>query len=88
MFFMGNVCQSCGMPLSKDINGGGSEKNGIKSLEYCSHCYQNGEFVHPYLTLDQMKNKVQNKMSEMGIPKFLSYFFTRTIKKLKRWQHQ
>ncbi|MFD6511333.1 zinc ribbon domain-containing protein [Bacillus sp. NPDC060175] len=33
------VCQSCGMPLSKDELGGGTESNGSKSVKYCSHFY-------------------------------------------------
>jgi hypothetical protein len=33
------ACQSCGMPLSKDELGGGTEKDGRISTKYCSHCY-------------------------------------------------
>lgn len=37
-------CQSCGMPLSRDEQGGGSNADGSKSRVYCSHCYQGGRF--------------------------------------------
>jgi len=40
-------CQSCGMPMKRDEKGGGSNADGTKSMMYCSHCYQNGQFVLP-----------------------------------------
>jgi hypothetical protein len=78
-------CQSCGMPLSRDEQGGGTEINGDKSKKYCSHCYENGAFVMPDMTVDQMKDRVKQKMVEFGFPKFLAGLFTRNIHKLERW---
>lgn len=78
-------CQSCGMPLSKDEKGGGTEADGGKSTMYCSHCYQQGKFSLPNITADQMIYLVKGKMKEMHIPGFLAYFMTRNIPKLKRW---
>ena len=46
----GPYCQSCGMPLSKDEKGGGSEADGSKSAEFCSHCYAAGKFTEPEIT--------------------------------------
>lgn len=82
----GKCCQSCGMPLSKDIQGGGTEKNGAKSTLYCSHCYQDGEFTLPHITVDEMKSRVQQKMQEKGFPKFIAKFFSGCVTKLQRWQ--
>ncbi len=73
------------MPLSKDDLGGGTEKNGSKSVLFCSHCYQNGTFTQPDITADQMIDLAKGKLKEMHIPAFLSYFMTRNIPKLKRW---
>ena len=81
----GPYCQSCGMPLSKDKGGGGTEADGRKSLEYCSNCYQNGQFTQPDITLEQMIVRVKERMKEMHIPGFLAGFFTKDIPKLKRW---
>jgi hypothetical protein len=78
-------CQSCGMPLSKDEQGGGTEADGTRSLLYCSHCYDLGKFRLPDLTVDQMIERVKGKMKEMHVPGLLSFFFTRGIPKLKRW---
>ena len=40
-------CQSCGMPLKKSPNGGGSNADGSISKMYCAYCYENGKFVNP-----------------------------------------
>ncbi len=74
------------MPLSKDENGGGTEADGRKSGMYCSHCYQNGTFVPPDITLEQMQERVKGKIKEMGFPGFLAGFFTKNIPKLERWK--
>lgn len=79
-------CQSCGMPLSKDEKGGGTEVNGGKSKMYCSHCYENGEFTLPDITVEEMKERVKAKIVEFGMPKFLAGLFIRNIGNLERWQ--
>lgn len=79
-------CQSCGMPLSKDEHGGGTETDGSKSLIYCSHCYQGGNFTRPDITLDEMKSLVKGKIHEMGFPKILAGVFTMGMKNLERWK--
>jgi Putative zinc ribbon domain len=84
----GPYCQSCGMPLSKDSKGGGSEADGRISTEFCSHCYAGGRFTQPDLSVDQMKERVQAKMREMHIPGFLAKRFTKDIPTLKRWAGQ
>lgn len=81
----GPHCQSCGMPLSKDEHGGGTETDGSKSSDYCSHCYSSGTFTHPEMTVDQMVERVRGKMKEMHIPGFMAKSFTKDIPKLKRW---
>ncbi|NOV04505.1 zinc ribbon domain-containing protein [Paenibacillus planticolens] len=78
-------CQSCGMPLARDEQGGGTEKSGAKSKVYCSHCYQKGEFTQPDMTAPEMKELVKQKMVEFGFPRFLTGLFTRNIHKLQRW---
>ena len=82
------TCQSCGMPLSKDPKGGGTEANGALSTKYCSLCYQNGKFVEPHLTVDQMVTKVKKIMQEqMHIPGFLAGLFAKRTRKLERWKN-
>lgn len=78
-------CQSCGMPMKRDAQGGGSNADGSCSALYCSHCYQHGQFTLPDLTAVQMQARVREKMRDMRIPGFVAYFFVRGIPKLARW---
>ena len=82
----GPFCQSCGMPLSKDKKGGGAEKDGSISKEYCSKCYENGKFTNPDIAVDEIIVLVKGKLKEMHIPGFLANFFTKDIPSLKRWK--
>lgn len=79
-------CQSCGMPLKKDPHGGGTKKDGSKSKEYCSFCYQNGIFTAPDITAEQMQKLCVDKLKEMRFPRFIAWVFTRGIPKLERWK--
>jgi hypothetical protein len=79
-------CQSCGMPLKRDEERGGTEADGSRSALYCSHCYRQGRFVLPDLTVEQMQQRVRDKLTEIHIPGFLTGFFTRGIPKLERWR--
>ncbi len=81
----GPFCQSCGMPLSKDKQGGGTNADGSKSVEYCSRCFKDGKFLQPDLTLAQMQELVAGRMKEMHIPGFLAKGFVNDIAKLGRW---
>ena len=78
-------CQSCGMPMSRDSEGGGTNADGSKSTMYCSHCWAKGRFTMPDLTASQMQERVKGKMKEMGFPAFLSWIFMRNVPKLARW---
>lgn len=42
-------CQSCGMPLKKSPNGGGTNADGAISKVYCAYCYENGQYKQPEL---------------------------------------
>ena len=80
-------CQSCGMPLKKDPQGGGTNADGSTSQMYCSYCYENGVFKQPDWNVNQMRTFVKGKLKEMGFPGFLTGFFTMNIPKLERWKH-
>ena len=45
-------CQSCGMPMVLGVEYG-TEKDGSKSNDYCSYCYQNGKF-NDEMTMEEM----------------------------------
>ncbi len=78
-------CQSCGMPMSRDEKGGGTNADGSRSGKYCSHCYAYGQFTVKDITAEQMQRLVRQKLREHGIPGPLGWFLTRGIPKLERW---
>ena len=47
------ICQSCGMPLDKDPQKGGTNLDKSRSDKYCSFCFQDGKFVDDGITLQQ-----------------------------------
>ena len=84
------TCQSCGMPLNndknKDKNINGTEADGTLSELYCKHCYENGKFTLPDITVEEMRAKVTEKIISMKFPKIVAKFLTRNTHKLKRWK--
>lgn len=78
-------CQSCGMPLKRDPQGGGTNADGSKNRTYCSHCFTSGRFTLPDITAEEMQARVRDKLREHGIPRMFSWVFTRRIPKLARW---
>ena len=79
------VCQSCGMPMSKDPFKGGSNADGSKNTVYCSYCYQKGSFVGPTTAAEMQKFCIQ-KLKEMGVPRPIGWLMTRGIPGLSRWK--
>jgi hypothetical protein len=80
-------CQSCGYPLKKDKQGGGTEKDGSKSVKFCSMCYEKGQFLTPpeIDTAEKMQKFCMEQMRKAGMNRFLAWLGTRPIPKLERW---
>jgi hypothetical protein len=74
------------MPLNKDVRGGGSEKDGSLSKEYCSKCYHAGRFIDPDMTVRQMQELVVQRLKDMRFPGFIARRFSQKIPGLKRWK--
>ena len=83
---MGQRCQSCGMPLSKDPMGGGSEADGSLSATYCSICYRDGAFVHQGVTAAEFQAHCVEALAGKGMPRIMAWLFTRGIPQLDRWK--
>ena len=81
------ICQSCGMPMKKDPQGGGTNADGSKNLAYCSYCYQNGAFLFDG-TVEEFQEVCRKMMIEGGHFKFLAWLFSRGMKRLPRWKNQ
>ena len=78
-------CQSCGMPMNKDPEHGGTEKDGTRSQKYCSYCYDDGEFRSPDMTVSEMQTLVKEQLKKMHFPGFLAGLFAKGVPKLERW---
>ena len=78
-------CQSCSMPID-DPAMRGTEKDGSKSTEYCSYCYQNGVFINPNITLEEMKTIVKTQMEKRKIDNGIIDMALRSLPLLKRWR--
>jgi hypothetical protein len=83
----GPFCQSCAMPMEKpEIFG--THSDGSKSQEYCTYCFQEGEFTEPDISMQEMIEKCVTIMDQQKImPKDQSQdLMTKTIPFLKRWK--
>jgi hypothetical protein len=79
------ICQSCSMPLSSPEHLG-TEKDGSRKKYYCKYCYENGQFTHPNLTLEEMKTNVKSRMEAMNMDADLIDLTVSSLPNLKRWR--
>lgn len=81
-------CQSCGMPLETKKAGDcrGTEKDGSKNDKWCSMCYENGEFKQPDISLDQMKQIVDDALVENGSGRIMRWMAKKQLPSLERWK--
>ena len=81
-------CQSCGMPLSEGFGNLGTNSDSSETWEYCSFCFQNGQFTNPTQTLAEMiRSSIENMTTEVGIPlEKATELANSFIPTLKRWK--
>jgi hypothetical protein len=77
-------CQSCGMPMERPELMG-TEKDLSKSTIYCCGCYLNGEFTHPEMTLQAMKDQVRKKLQKEKANDQTIYQSLERVSYLSRW---
>lgn len=82
------ICESCGMPLKKDPNGSGTNADGTKSDKYCSYCYEKGAFTYTGKDVNEFQEFCRKMMVDGGHSRFISWLFTRGMKRLPRWKNQ
>ncbi|MEB2301370.1 effector binding domain-containing protein [Lysinibacillus xylanilyticus] len=83
---MQNYCQSCGMPLVDEALLG-TEKDGYKSEDYCTYCYEVGEFKQPTLTVEEMIEICVPHLKEDGMAEEEArQMLTSFLPSLKRWR--
>ena len=81
---LNQFCQSCCMPLENDLMLG-TEKDGSRSRQYCKYCYQDGNFIHPEMTLGEMISLVKDKMKAMNLDQGLIDKTVESLPYLNRW---
>ena len=80
-------CQSCHMPKNNEMFTAALEKDGSKNNDYCSYCYDKGEFTHQesIKTSKDMQEMVKLQLKKQGIGKVKRWFYTIGIPRLERW---
>jgi hypothetical protein len=66
--------------------GGGTNADGTRTTEYCSHCFHKGAFTQPDITAEQMQMLVEGKLRTMHFPGFLARRFAKDVPTLRRWR--
>ena len=81
---LNQFCQSCSMPLHNDAMLG-TEKDGSRNRQFCKYCYQDGSFVNPNMSLQEMTSFVKTKMQEMHIDQGIINKMVEILPSLNRW---
>lgn len=72
-------CQSCGMLLENDIFFEGK-------ANFCSHCFQNGEFTNGNIKFEEFKDLVAAQLESKRFSKKEIHRHLSKLKNLKRWK--
>jgi len=79
------ICQSCSMPLEKEEDYG-TAKSGVKSDDYCVHCFKDGEFTQN-ITMEQAIAQCGEYADMAGVTKEEALAYAEKVfPTLKRWQ--
>jgi hypothetical protein len=76
------------MPLQTKNAGDcrGTEADGSKSEKWCSLCYENGAFIGPDCTLNEMREIVDNALKEQGSGRLMRWLAQKQLPHLERWK--
>jgi hypothetical protein len=83
------ICQSCGMPLDKDPNKGGTNADTSLSDKYCGFCFKDGKFIDEGITLqEKIEKNIQIAILRMNIPESKAREMAESIlPTLERWKY-
>lgn len=84
---LGPFCQSCSMPMEKPEDFG-TASSGYRVNDYCRHCYRDGAFTDPGVTLGQMIDFCAGVMAERRVmpEPDARLLLTEVLPGLKRWR--
>ncbi len=72
---MSKMCESCGMPMKNDPQGGGTNADGTRNPNYCSYCYADGKFTFEG-TLPEFRDWCYKGMVEGGMSRFTAWAYS------------
>ena len=83
----GPFCQSCSMPLRQPEDFG-TDANGYRINDYCHHCYRDGSFLQPNVTMTEMIDFCTTIMARQGImPEAQARaMLVEVMPRLRRWR--
>jgi hypothetical protein len=80
------LCQSCGMPLHRDIDHG-KDRNGEFDPDYCRQCFHEGRFTEPHRSMAAFIERFDRRQAAMQHGPTTKRVEGHTlIPKLKRWR--
>lgn len=83
----GPFCQSCAMPLERPEDFG-TDRAGYRVNDYCRHCYAEGRFSEPTITMEAMLDRCVTVMAREGVmhaPQARA-LLADVLPRLKRWR--
>ena len=81
-----NVCQSCGMPI-RNMSDFGTYADGSVNTDYCFHCYQDGHFTDPEVTLEEKIARNIALAQKLGVSRSKAKRLAQsTLPGLSRWR--
>ncbi len=83
----GPFCQSCAMPLEKPEDFG-TDPAGYRVNDFCLHCFANGGFTEPAISMPAMLEKCVSVMAQQRVmPEARARaLMTDVLPRLKRWR--
>jgi len=83
----GPFCQSCSMPLARPEDFG-TDRAGYRVNDFCRHCYADGAFTEPDISMEAMLDRcvdVMAKQAVMPAPQARALLVD-VMPRLKRWR--
>ena len=83
----GPFCQSCAMPLTSPEDFG-TDRAGYRVNDFCRHCFADGAFTDPDVSMGSMLDRCVTIMAEQGImpaPQARA-LLADVLPRLKRWR--
>ena len=83
----GPFCQSCAMPLGKPEDFG-TDQAGYRVNDFCRHCFADGVFTEPDISMEAMIDRCVGIMDIQGIMPSAQAraLLTEVLPRFKRWR--